>query len=144
MKAPLFALLLAMPAGSACIDQPGPAAAVSDASKPSSLDNSAAASQVAAVRCDHESSCGNVGPGRRYASPDACLAELSQSAERDLAPSVCPSGIDSQRLRTCATQFQRESCEPLAPLNRMYTCDPAVLCSRRGGVTVSAEDVYGI
>jgi len=40
--------------------------------------------------------------------------------------------------------FQRESCEPLAPLSRMYACDPSVLCHRLPGATVSAEDVYGI
>ena len=135
--------MLALPAMTACITQPPPGAGRTAATAaPSSLDASAAASHVATVRCRHEAECGNVGTGRRYASSDACLAELSQSAERDLAPSVCPSGIDAQRLTSCAVQFARESCEPLAPLNRMYTCDPAMLCSRRGGVTISAEDAY--
>jgi hypothetical protein len=108
------------------------------------LDANTAATEVAVARCRHEAECDNVGPGRRYASSGACVAELTQSAATDLAPRTCPSGIDSGRLTRCAVQFQRESCEPLAPLTRMYACDPPVLCHHLPSVTVSPEDVYGV
>ena len=108
------------------------------------LDATTAATEVAVARCRHEAECDNVGPGRRYASSGACVAELTQSAATDLAPHTCPSGIDTGRLTRCAVQFQRESCEPLAPLSRMYACEPAVLCHHLPSVTVSSEDVYGI
>ncbi len=108
------------------------------------LDANTAATEVAVARCRHEAECDNVGPGRRYATPDACVTELTHSAATDLAPRTCPSGIDNGRLTRCAVQFQRESCAPLAPLSRMYACNPSVLCHHLPSVTVSSEDVYGI
>jgi hypothetical protein len=144
MKSLHYTALLAFVAVlGACGAQPSPAARHQTAA-PSSLDASAAATRVADVRCRHEAACDNVGVGRRYATVEACVAELSSSAQSELAPRVCPRGIDASRLSTCALQFQRESCDPLAPLNRMYACDPPVLCSRAPGETFSSEDVYGI
>jgi Family of unknown function (DUF6184) len=106
------------------------------------LDDAAAASQVAAVRCDHEQACDNVGQGRLYATREACFAEMTKSAEGDLGPVVCPLGVDVRRLNACIGQFQRESCHPLAPLSRMVACAPNAVCAHHAQ-QYSPADVYG-
>ncbi len=140
MMAVTFAGLVGLGAG--CGAPPGSGAArAGPSNKP--LDAAAAASKVAAVRCEHEAACGNVGPGRRYPTPEACGQELSRSATIDLQRSVCPLGIDERRLITCAGQFQRESCDPLAPLARLYACAPSTMCARSGGAQFGPDELYG-
>jgi hypothetical protein len=103
----------------------------------------AAASAIAAARCEHEAACNQIGPGHNYATADACTAAFSSSALSDLKGHPCPGGIDSNQVAACASILKRESCLPLSSLSRMYTCRPAALCIQVGRERFSEEDIYG-
>lgn len=103
----------------------------------------AAAATIASARCEHESLCGEVGPGRTYATSAACVAEFAKSASGDLSAHPCPAGIDSTQVAGCTRLLAAETCHPLSTLSRMYTCRPANLCVRTGTVRLSDEDIYG-
>lgn len=103
----------------------------------------AAAATIAAARCEHESTCGQVGTGHAFATADACTAELTRNAGADLARHPCPAGIDSNEVAACVRLLKAESCYPLSTLSRMYMCRPANLCLRTGTVRLSEEEIYG-
>lgn len=131
----LLALAACAPAASA------PARPRGSPGAPISAD--AAASAIAAARCEHEAACNQIGAGHDYATADACTAAFSSSALSDLRGHPCPGGIDSNHVRACAGILKRESCLPLSSLSRMYTCRPVALCIQVGEVRMSEEDVYG-
>jgi hypothetical protein len=68
---------------------------------------------------------------------------MTQSADADLALTVCPAGVDSSRLARCVEQFRRESCRPLATIGRMTACSASTMCLRSSDETFSGTDVYG-
>jgi hypothetical protein len=102
----------------------------------------AAASQLAAARCDHELACGTIGDGRAYPARDACTSENLRSVQADLASHACPSGIAAKRIDDCTGRLRQESCHPLSLLSRMYACRPAALCLQTTRV-YTVEDAYG-
>jgi hypothetical protein len=119
-----------------------PARTGSDAT-PLPVGGVSAATRLAETRCDHEVACGNVGAGRYYETRALCLADMTQSAGTDLAQSVCPIGVDSNRLSRCIEQFRRESCRPLATIGRMTACSASTMCLRSSDERFSGTEVYG-
>jgi hypothetical protein len=103
--------------------------------------------QLAASRCDHASTCSDVGVGRPFATVADCDAQVQQSTKQDLAR--CTAGVEPRRLAACERRLTAESCRPLSTLSRMLACRAESLCANPLNPgdeqpSFTSEDVYGM
>jgi hypothetical protein len=85
--------------------------------------------QLAGARCDHEQSCNNVGPGKKYASRQSCMDQLTASTFDDLNAYNCPKGIDRASLSHCMQSIQSRDCGfSLSALTGSDQCGSGSLC----------------
>lgn len=86
--------------------------------------------RLAVARCDREQSCNNVGEAHaKYASRDACLAEMRGSLAPELNGYDCPGGIDQGALDRCMAAIHDEGCgRPIDTLSRFDRCRAGNLC----------------
>jgi hypothetical protein len=88
-----------------------------------------AVQSIAAVRCDREAACNNLGAGLKYADRAACIRELEHDVRAELLPSECPRGINSKALDSCVASIRTEKCESvLDTLGRLAACRINILC----------------
>lgn len=87
------------------------------------------AEAVAEERCDREERCNNVGAARRYATREACVAQIRDEGLSTLTNEACPVGVAPTRLRACLAELRAERCDgPLDTVRRSTVCTRSVLC----------------
>ena len=93
------------------------------------LSNYAAIDQLASARCERETRCNNVGAGKRWASRDACVADLQRDTRDDLSAGECPAGVDRAELNECLAEIRNNNCnDPLDTLERVVACRSSDMC----------------
>lgn len=85
--------------------------------------------QIASARCDHEASCGNIAPGKKYGTREVCLDAMRGKTAPDLTAYNCPLGIDQRQLDACFKQLREQPCSfSLGHLFSANQCSEAALC----------------
>src|SRR5512146_566381 len=72
--------------------------------------NDDAAMRLTVTRCERETTCANIGPGRRWADRGACERELFPSASGRLAAETCAAGVDEPKLTKCRADVRATPC----------------------------------
>jgi hypothetical protein len=89
------------------------------------------ARRMADARCDRESTCMDIGPGRRFASSEACLDALRSDSLAHLAKMDCPQGTDPRGLQKCVEAVRGEVCpRAIEQLEHLAECRAESLCFR--------------
>lgn len=84
---------------------------------------------IATARCDREQTCNNVGADKKWATRDACLADLSEDLVDELNLSECPGGVVQKELDECLAEIKNESCNnPIDKIERFAACRESDLC----------------
>ena len=84
---------------------------------------------IATTRCDREQTCNNIGADKKWATRDACLADLSEDLVDELNLSECPGGIVQKELDECLAEIKNESCNnPIDKIERLAACRESDLC----------------
>ena len=84
---------------------------------------------IATARCDREATCNNVGADKKWATRDACLADLGEDLVDELNLSECPGGIVQKELDECLAEIKNESCNnPIDKIERLAACRESDLC----------------
>ena len=85
--------------------------------------------QLATARCDQEHTCGNIGPGAKFATRDVCMEQLRGSIGNELNAYDCPRGLDSNGVDRCMAAIKSEECNhPFDTLTRYDKCRTGALC----------------
>jgi hypothetical protein len=69
-----------------------------------------AMSILADARCDHEVTCGHVGPAYKYTSRDQCVSDLQHDKTGDFTERSCPDGVSESALADCVGAIREEGC----------------------------------
>lgn len=89
-----------------------------------------AARQIAAARCERESTCRGFGPGRTFADRSACFTAFERDGFATFAN--CRYGVKPGELQACANEARSEACGGIAAsidwLNRSFVCRAPNLC----------------
>jgi hypothetical protein len=89
------------------------------------------AGRMADARCERESTCMDVGPGRRFPSSEACLAALRPDSLGHLTRLECPKGTDPRGLEKCLGAIRGEVCpRAIEQLEHLEACRAESLCYR--------------
>jgi hypothetical protein len=122
-------LVLAATAASACGHEYSETSTTTTTAARSRPANGDAIDAIANARCERESRCDNVGPGKRYVSREGCLTQLRGEGMNDLTPVECPHGVDSPQLDKCLADVRGERCENvLDTIARLSNCSTGSLC----------------
>jgi len=85
---------------------------------------------VSRMVCEHQSVCGQIGPGQTHESVAACISET----EEDIADAVdiedCPAGASMVRVNACLDDIKNESCPVDDDVRGVAACDDTVMCIR--------------
>jgi uncharacterized protein DUF6184 len=88
-----------------------------------------AADRLAAARCDHEQTCGNVGYGKKYTSRQTCIAQVRGSMVNDLGAYDCLRGFDPNAISACVNALGTEDCgHPIDTLATIDKCRHNTVC----------------
>ena len=99
------------------------------ATKQALTDNEPSIRSIADARCERETRCDNVGPGKQWASAEACRGDLMAKNRDELKASECPGGIVKKELDECLTEIRNETCNsPLDTIGRLAACRSSDLC----------------
>jgi hypothetical protein len=83
------------------------------------------------ARCNREQACNNVGTGQKFASRDACVADIRASTAADLNATDCPRGLDQGNVDRCLAAIENEKCDhPLDTITRVGDCQSYHLCMK--------------
>jgi hypothetical protein len=89
----------------------------------------AAHSSVVNARCEYEAQCGNVGPGRRYETADACVQLLGHDRFMGWSPAVCDSRpFRNDALYACLSAIRAQQCSAMDTAMLTTFCEPARVC----------------
>jgi hypothetical protein len=87
-----------------------------------------ALASIAAVRCDREVRCKNVGRKEKYKTRADCVADLERDKRDDLNSDVCP-GVREKELNDCLQAIRDEDCgNPIDAIARLNACRTGNLC----------------
>ena len=97
------------------------------------VSNDQAIQNLVNARCEREARCNNVGPGKQWASAEACRSDLTAKNRDELKASECPGGIVQKELDECLADVRKETCDsPLDTLTRLAACRSSDLCKATG------------
>jgi hypothetical protein len=89
------------------------------------------ANRIAEVRCQRESTCMDVGPGRRFSSKEACMSEHRKDSLEHLNRTECSHGVDPRALEQCLGAIRNEVCPRiLEELEHLPECRDSNICFR--------------
>lgn len=71
---------------------------------------SEAVARLARARCDRETSCNRVGPGRASKSQDQCVARQRELVGVAVNALPCPRGVDNVQLAMCLNALRGQTC----------------------------------
>lgn len=88
-----------------------------------------AADKIVAARCDRETLCRNIGPGKKYETRDGCDIAVHEETAPALNGEACKKGVDSSQLAACLAELKQENCaSELRALEQLSSCRRAALC----------------
>lgn len=91
---------------------------------------SEAVARLARARCDRETSCSRVGPGRAWATQDSCVAKQREGVGPAVSAMSCPRGIDNVQLGTCLNALRGQACtDRRGDLGVLPDCVTSALCA---------------
>lgn len=91
---------------------------------------SEAVARLARARCDRETSCNRVGPGRASATQDSCVAKQRERVGAAVSAMSCPHGIDNVQLGTCLNALRGQACtDRRGDLGVLPECVTNALCA---------------
>jgi hypothetical protein len=91
---------------------------------------SEAVARLARARCDRETSCNRVGPGRASATQDWCVAKQRERVGAAVTAMSCPHGIDNVQLGTCLNALRGQGCtDRRGDLEVLPECVTNALCA---------------
>lgn len=98
------------------------------------VSTSSSVMRITTARCDREAACNHVGTGKSFADKDECVNAVGHDVVTMLGAGgdECPLGIDADRLSTCLSDLQAQSCEgdSSPAVETVSSCDRARLCTR--------------
>jgi hypothetical protein len=95
------------------------------------LTNDDAMTRLANARCDRETSCNEIGQGKKFANRDACMNAAKQDARSTLRSDQCPR-IDQGKLSSCINDIKNQGCNnPIDAIDKMMSCTQGQLCAER-------------
>jgi hypothetical protein len=87
---------------------------------------------IANERCNHEASCGAIGPGAKFQTREHCILSMRADAAKDLAGNDCRDGIADRNLAACSADIADEACSGVSSsFDRLRTheaCRTGALC----------------
>jgi hypothetical protein len=87
--------------------------------------------QLASAHCDHEATCDNLGPGKKYMSRQVCIDQSRGSIAQDLNAYSCPGGIDQGALDGCLASLRQQGCSSsFTHLFSQDKCAAGALCMK--------------
>lgn len=95
-------------------------------SGPPVLDDDVA--RLARARCDRETACNRIGPGRAYESQGDCMMQQRGRSQRDLSAAACQNGIDRTQLALCLGETRKLACDATDELANVGMCRPTEIC----------------
>jgi hypothetical protein len=89
------------------------------------------AGRMADARCARESTCMDVGPGRRFESSELCLSALRADSLGHMTRLDCPKGTDPRGLERCLGAIRAEVCpRAIEQLEHLAECRAESICFR--------------
>jgi hypothetical protein len=89
------------------------------------------AGRLADARCERESTCMDIGPGKRFSSQQVCLSALRTDSLGHLARTDCPNGTDPRGLEKCLGAIRGEVCpHAMDQVDHLAACRAESLCFR--------------
>ena len=91
---------------------------------------SEAVARLARARCDRETSCNRVGPGRAWGTQDQCVAHQRERVGVGVSALSCPHGVDNVQLGTCLNALRLQACnDRRGDLEVLPECLANALCA---------------
>ena len=84
--------------------------------------------ELVQARCARAYSCGDVGPGARWADNGACMSAVRRSVRDDLIQRECKEGFDPQAVDGCLHAIRDARCEDTRDLRSTKACESALRC----------------
>jgi hypothetical protein len=105
---------------------PPAATTIGPGPSPAQLD---ATERIARARCDRQTACDRIGPGRAWGSPEACMAQQRPRTSEEVASLACRAGLDGMQLGACLDAIRGLGCsESAASLDSVGECQPTSVC----------------
>jgi hypothetical protein len=89
-----------------------------------------AVGSIASARCSFAARCQQIGQGKQYEDPNACMSDAKNKVQSDLKPSDCPNGVDSKLLSACTNALHSAECS--TDFDSIKACDSSTLCASKG------------
>lgn len=99
-------------------------------SSPELSDPAHPANRLGTAACERKLECDEVGEGKAYATPQACLMATRRHAHEELDRLSCENGLDDVRLDECIRAVRIAECANASALERIEACSKARLCAR--------------
>jgi hypothetical protein len=88
--------------------------------------------KITAERCAREIRCTNVGPGKKFADLNACMAALGAKSKAELDAYGCSAGVDGNEVDKCLAEIRGADCSAAqGALERLGACAAGLLCSAK-------------
>ena len=83
-------------------------------------------------RCNHEASCGAIGPGAKFQTRELCMLSMRADASKELAGDECRDGIADRNLTACMGDIGAQACSGMSSefdkLRTHHACRTGALC----------------
>jgi hypothetical protein len=81
------------------------------------------------ARCKQQQRCERVGPQKKYATAEECVAKIQEEWKSGLASRECTQGTNSSALDRCITEIRMQDCSATDdPLSQLGACEVDELC----------------
>ena len=130
MKPLLFGAGCALVALAACAHEPPtPTSTTTTTSATFGVPMDNAISNIASARCNRETACDHVGPGKHYNSYEMCTRLLAQDTRLSVRGTRCPNGVRDSALSSCLIDIDKQACGlALASIDPIASCNESNLC----------------
>lgn len=86
--------------------------------------------RVARARCDRETACDRVGPGKPFGTSEHCMSSIRERARQDVVEAGCIRGFDTTQLAVCLNTIRQLQCETqLDAIEAVANCQAAAVCA---------------
>lgn len=93
-----------------------------------------ARSRLIIARCDRETTCNDIGQGKRYDDRGTCERKVTRDVELTVRADQCPWGVYESHLLACTQALGHEACGvALKRIDQIAECTQAQLCGNQTG-----------
>ncbi len=99
----------------------------------SPVDDTSVVGRLTRARCERETFCQNIGPGKKYFSAEVCLDVFRSRIGDALSSEECPGGLDETAVSQCLSAIASEQCSsrPEEAMMRMDRCQRSTICLKK-------------